>query len=37
MSLGVINLYVEAPPGVAGTAIAADRFIFANLGAIDFA
>ncbi|MGO6929776.1 hypothetical protein ACCS55_34945 [Rhizobium ruizarguesonis] len=37
MRLGVINLYIDAPLGIARTAMAAERFIFANLGAIDFA
>lgn len=37
MRLGVVNLYIDAPLGIAGTAMAAERFIFANLGAIDFA
>lgn len=37
MRLGVIHLYIDAPVGLARTAVAAERFIFANLGAIDFA
>ncbi|WP_158704440.1 hypothetical protein [Rhizobium sp. NXC24] len=37
MRLGMVNLYIDAPLGTAGTAMAAERFIFTNLGAIDFA
>jgi hypothetical protein len=37
MRLGVVNLYIDAPIGIAGAAMAAERFIFTNLGAIDFA